>query len=187
MCPLCDTEYTGNRVLRDPLQLVKHGAPMLNFPGRPLVVITGGEPFRQNIEPLVKELIFAGFVVQVETNGTLPIPDGLAILSPKDFVVVVSPKTSKVQISVAYRANAWKYVVNAGNIGRNGLPTIALGNNNEGKLAAPPQGYDGPIYLQPCDDKDEAKNAANLKTAAEACMAHGYTLQLQLHKLIGME
>ena len=56
-----------------------------------LVVLTGGEPFRQNIVPLVKQLLQDGFTVQVETAGTLswsnfPFEDD-------ECHVVVSPKT----------------------------------------------------------------------------------------------
>ena len=36
-----------------------------------LVVLTGGEPFRQDIGPLIELLLEAGYEIQIETNGTL--------------------------------------------------------------------------------------------------------------------
>src|SRR5690554_5023141 len=45
-------------------------------PGKPYVVCTGGEPLLQLDEPLIAALHAEGFEVGVETNGTLPAPDG---------------------------------------------------------------------------------------------------------------
>ena len=61
----------------------------------PLVVLTGGEPFRQNIMPLVHQLLAARWLVQVETNGTIFSYQSLypTVMIPGEFSIVCSPKT----------------------------------------------------------------------------------------------
>ena len=44
-----------------------------------------------------------------------------------------------------------------------------------------------PVYVQPMDEYDDEKNAANLRLAMELAQRHGYRLSLQLHKIIGVE
>ncbi len=51
-----------------------------------LIVITGGEPFRQNISPLCNKLLSLGFNIQIETNGLL-----WRALDPR-IHIVCSPK-----------------------------------------------------------------------------------------------
>ncbi len=51
------------------------------------MVITGGEPLRQNIAALCEAMLAEGFKMQIETNGTLfsPLPEGVDIVcSPKN-------------------------------------------------------------------------------------------------------
>src|SRR4051812_26652612 len=66
-CPLCDTDYTTNRkvVLIDDIV-----AKVKELRNKCLVVITGGEPFRQNTtQYLCEKLLLKGYQVQIETNG----------------------------------------------------------------------------------------------------------------------
>ena len=37
------------------------------------------------------------------------------------------------------------------------------------------------------DEDDEGKNRSNTTAAINACLEHGYTLCLQMHKLVGLE
>jgi organic radical activating enzyme len=165
----------------------------------PLVVITGGEPFRQNIIPLIKGLRVNRFEVQVETNGTLS-PWGREPIPKKhpQFGVVVSPKAGKVHEDLWALIIAYKYVVNAGSVlEKDGLPSSVLGL--PAAPARPHEGYRGPIYVQPAEEKntvqyttnlyeaDEQKNEMNLRRAIKSTMQFGYILCLQTHKLIGME
>ena len=162
---------------------------MSHLPGRPLVVLTGGEPFRQNITRLVMALIEEGFSVQIETNGTLSIPEPLIHLPEAVLTIVVSPKTTKVHFTTLERANAWKYVVKNGDMGANGFPNKALGHSNAGTLATPERSFHnrGRIYMQPCDEGNAAANQRNMDECVNACMTFGHTLQLQVHKIIGVE
>lgn len=184
-CPGCDTEYTQGRGLVSPLTVLEAVKAFVNDLGRPnLVVITGGEPFRQNISTLCLLLDDADFDVQVETNGTLP-PSPLLLPS---VVIVCSPKTGKLNAEMAERVDHLKYVLHQDSICPvDGLPVLALGHKAFPKVARPPRGFDGNVYLQPMDTKDPDANARNLKAVMFSCMRYGYTLQLQIHKLIGVE
>lgn len=180
-CPDCDTEYTGSgvqNVLVD--DLVAEVQSVLGTAN--LVVITGGEPFRQNISVLVYLLRLKNITVQIETNGTLPVPPNMA----DNVVIVCSPKIGTVQKSVATRAACFKYVMSSGSVdAEDGLPILALGHSAAPKVCRPPKGV--PVYLQPMDCGEAEGNKRNLQACVESCLKHGYTLQLQTHKLIGVE
>ncbi len=187
-CPMCDTEYTSRKTMAiDTIvdKVVECAAPGWALAEAPLVVITGGEPFRQPLLPLVRELLRMGVAVQVETNGTLHRPE--LPFHHKDFHVVCSPKTGKIAQGLVPYIKALKYVATAESLMKDGLPQHALAHPNNGQVARPPKGWKGQVYLQPVDEKDEAKNAANLKAVVESCMLHGYRLCLQVHKIIEVE
>ena len=190
-CPGCDTDYTSTRTRMSPEGIVQEVQRL--HPGPRLVVITGGEPFRQNIGLLTQLLEDAGYRIQIETNGALPVPDGLA----PSTVIICSPKTFRVHPSVVDRAWAWKYVLDANHVDPlDGLPTLALYNNTKGRVARPPReffdvpGMLGAIYVQPMDEGTGfalgAANHQNMKAVIATCMKHGYTAQQQLHKNLNL-
>lgn len=179
-CPGCDTIYTGSGVeMLSPAEIVDRVGAMSGSSS--LVVITGGEPFRQNITPLVDSLVSSEYRVQVETNGTLPPPPGLST----DVVVICSPKTGKLNKATESIVAAYKYVVAHDSVGDDGLPILALGHTASPRVARPKK--QAVVYLQPMDSKDEETNRKNLDTAVSSCLEHGYVLQLQIHKIIGVE
>lgn len=182
-CPLCDTEYTNGRQLRNPETVAYEAAGMAERWEKPLFVITGGEPFRQPLAlaELVNELLEYG-EVQIETNGSLWHP-ALDISDP-DFHIVVSPKTSRVKEEIAVRAAAWKYVAQAGDLDKDGLPKTALGHPTASRLSRPVE--PAPVYLQPADEGNSFANAANAQAVLESCLANGYIYCHQLHKTIGV-
>jgi organic radical activating enzyme len=150
---------------------------------RQLVVITGGEPLRQNIKPTVSILLEFNFDVQIETNGSL-----YRDLPYDGITVVCSPKTGTINKNLAPHISALKYVGKAGDLAEDdGLPLSALDHPANPRLARPPAGFDGPIYLQPADEQDDEKNLSNLKAITESVLKYGYLLQLQVHKIIGVE
>jgi organic radical activating enzyme len=184
-CPLCDTDYTSNRAswsVDELMQVVaaRHNKQKANA----LVVITGGEPFRQPIGCLVEALVYQGYRVQIETNGTLYQPGCWG----HDLVTIVcSPKTGKVHPLLQDFIAAWKYVATADSLkdSSDGLPTSALGRASRAPLARP-SAYrllrKRAIYLQPADEGNETANAANLWAVVSSCLTHGYKLCLQIHK-----
>lgn len=180
-CPGCDTEYTQDRK-RLTLEQIYDILVSDECKGPRLVVITGGEPFRQNISPLANVLVKAGFIVQVESNGTLPPNKNLS----DDVVIVCSPKTGSVNGKMFARANCFKYVMHADSVDpTDGLPILALDHSASPRVARPRTG--SRVYLQPMDTKNIAQNHRNMMAVRDSCIKNGYILQLQLHKLIGVQ
>ncbi len=180
-CPGCDTDYTSNNAELDCSEVVNlvkesHEAPYL-------VVITGGEPFRQNIGDFCNELLAEGYKVQVESNGTLAPSFNLS----SEVYIVCSPKTGRIQRHMLERMNALKYVVNWRSVAEDGLPLLALNHTAKPHVARPPADFQGPIFVQPMDANDMVEDMMNKKAAVKLCIEHGYTLQLQIHKLVGVE
>lgn len=186
-CPSCDTEYTDKRRDMTISQIVAEIAlcstHVLETIRHPLVVITGGEPFRQNIAELVRWLIHSEFPVQIETNGTLP----PSPLFPTQATIVCSPKTGKVHRDLLPYIGAYKYVLSYDSMDLDGLPIRALNHTASPRVARPHEGFTGPVYLQPMDPKNDADYMINVRAVKRSCMQNGYTLQLQIHKIIGVE
>ncbi len=193
-CPACDTEYTQTRRLMGPGELVAEVNELWRAdvwrPGG-LVVITGGEPFRQDLGELLRELVRSGYYIQIETNGTLqpsPFNYNLDIGERQGAYIVCSPKSGKVNTAIWREACCVKYVMEEGNVYEDdGLPITALMHRAKPYVARPPAGWGRPVYLQPMDAKDPTVNMANIVAVRNSCMKHGYILQLQIHKLIGVE
>jgi 7-carboxy-7-deazaguanine synthase len=194
-CPLCDTEYTQRREM----SVWDIGTETVGkHPRISLIIITGGEPFRQCIEPLVLMLLLEKREVQIETNGKLSFgapefwfkhlhPDQRRTI-PAPLQVVVSPKTATIDPCVAINASAYKYVIKAGNVSsEDGLPISALDHplKSGHQIARPPKEWAGPIYVQPCDEQDPAANKANMAAAVAAVTDFDdprRRLCLQMHK-----
>lgn len=189
-CPFCDTEYTEGRV-RMSVSEILHDVLTVSPQGSGLVVITGGEPFRQNLTRLLDRLITNEFYVQIETNGTLPPSDykySVKTENKTGAYIVCSPKAGKVNPHTAAAACCFKYVLAHDSVlEEDGLPLKALGHTANPYVARPPVGYDRPIYVQPMDSQDADENARNIRAALESCLHFGYTLQIQIHKIVGVE
>lgn len=100
-CPFCDTLHADGREM-DADEIVRL---ISSYPSRH-VVITGGEPAMQLDAALVDRLHENGWFVQVETNGTLPLPGNV------DWVTC-SPKTDRIacgrvdEIKLLYMADGY--------------------------------------------------------------------------------
>ena len=99
-CPFCDTDfYKGEKMTA--IEIVEQ---IKQLPGRAKwVTISGGEPALQLAKDasLIAALHEAGYLIAIETNGTVELPDGFdhVTLSPKqppDKTVVLSCDTLKV-------------------------------------------------------------------------------------------
>ena len=183
-CQWCDTEYTSIREETSPTDLVQRCLELSDKVVR-LIVITGGEPMRQNIAPFIMTAIKAGYSVQVETNGTMHVEDvaKMARRSLMPLTIVVSPKTAKLHPDLVY--HALKYVVSDGEVDDDGLPNSVLGNGH--KVARPPKSFGGEVFVQPMDEQDKDKNHLHNQAAVNSCMKHGYRLCLQMHKYMGLD
>jgi organic radical activating enzyme len=188
-CPGCDTDYTSKR---DSMHVADIITTVSKLSKTGLVVITGGEPFRQNLIKLLPFLTFEGYYVQIETNGTLPPPENTVFSVITDYrqgvYIVCSPKTGKINRLTLDNSCCLKYVIEHNDYDKeDGLPLHALRHSASPRLARPPIGFKRPIYLQPMDSQNHGVNLRNQAVAIEGCMRHGYILQLQIHKIINME
>ncbi len=183
-CPSCDTDYTSDRKRQGYTWThidIKKAAKEWKGTGK-LVVLTGGEPLRQNVFPLCDLLASNGWNVQIETNG---IHDFKYEYFPDDVDIVCSPKTGSINELLKPKILCLKYVLEAGKVDPDdGLPLSVLGL--ECRVARPWPEFYGEIYVQPQDDRDPVKNKANLDAAIKSCMKFGYRLSVQTHKIAGL-
>lgn len=187
-CPACDTEYTGGNIF-DPATLLDQvkELPAATHPNAntKLIVLTGGEPLRQNVHPFILFAQANGYTVQIETNGTLPYPEH----DPLDFigmgypVIVCSPKTGRVNKNLIPFVGFWKYVLEDGYIDENGLPTRAL-QGGIGIFTDLPD--EAVVYVQPIDVGNEQDNKQHLASTVASSLQHGHRLCLQVHKIANL-
>lgn len=170
-CDFCDTEFESFKTMGLD-EIIAQTVAFSEQNGQKthnLVVITGGEPLRQPIEALCERLIAHGFTVQIETNGTI-----FRDLH-QDVQLVCSPKNAgngyfPIREDLASRINAYKFIISASHPLYKDIGPV---NDNI------------PIYVQPMDEYDAQKNAANTARAVQLVQEHGYRLSLQTHKIVG--
>ena len=177
-CNFCDTEFDSfkNFSLTEILQKVVEFSK--NSQGkivRKLVVISGGEPMRQPIEKLCKELILLNFLVQIETNGTI------FRELPREVKIICSPKISNhkyhlLRSDILQKIDALKFIISANNDDYSEVGEVGQASRNAIS-----------IYVQPMDEYDEKKNKENLQKCLDLCEENGYFLSLQTHKIIGLK
>lgn len=164
VCTFCDTDFVGTDGLgggkfadADALARAAAGA----WPGGDgmFCVLTGGEPILQVDGTLIDALHAEGFEIAVETNGTLPVPDGIdwVCVSPKSTAAL--EQTSGDELKLVYP-----------------------------QADAMPETFEGLDFrhflLQPMDGPDLA---ANTKAAVDYCKTHpAWRLSLQTHKVLGI-
>ena len=174
VCQFCDTDFVGTDgpgggKFGDAPSLAAHVAAMwpsgdpateADRSGQsPLVVCTGGEPLLQLDDDLIDALHNHGFEVAVETNGTLPVPDGV------DWVCV-SPKAGA------------PLVVTTGDELKLVFPQPGAEPGMFEHLAF------GHWFLQPMDGPDAA---ANTSATVAHCLEHPrWRLSMQTHKVLGI-
>ena len=184
-CDFCDTSFEDFNHHFSINEIINHLGNLGNTKTK-LIVITGGEPFRQNISNLVDKLLALEYTVQIETNGTLFIP----LSFRKKLVIVCSPKTANLNKELLPYINYYKYVLDANFIDPiDGLPNYNSQNMQiQANIARPNHDFDkGKIYVLPMDVLDENKNKLNLQACVKTCLDFGYKLSLQMHKYAGIE
>ena len=180
-CPGCDTDYTSKRELLTPQQLLQNIEFAKGDAPCKLVVLTGGEPFRQECGEFACLLMHNGYELQVETNGTC-CPEEFPWASP-NLTIVCSPKTPGLHGDFVYRSKGsctFKYVLREGETDPvDGLPTSVLGNKV--RVARPPGWVSKQnVYIQPFDEGDPARNEANLQHVKDISLKYGYRASCQL-------
>ena len=153
-CVWCDTKYADKiNFLLTPAQIL---ARVKKYPAS-LIVITGGEPCLQPLQPLLRLLKKNKFEVHLETNGSVDIDTSLI------DCVTVSPKKS-VNKNMLKKADVVKLVVDA----KTDISAYKKYKN---------------LYLQPEGNKKEniAKCLRMIKQNPQI------KLSLQLHKIIDIK
>ena len=167
-CKFCDTDFVGTNgpgggVIENAEKLTRsitETFPQDTSPGtRPLVVLTGGEPALQVDDDLIGALHDRDFEIAIETNGTLPLPEGI------DWITV-SPKAHT------------ELIIQSGN-------ELKLVYPQEGVF---PELFEKLHFqyflLQPQDGPNVKENT---RRAVEYCLAHPrWRLSLQTHKILGI-
>lgn len=165
VCTFCDTDFVGTDGVNggkfvDAAALAT--AVLAQWTGPTdyrLVVITGGEPLLQLDPPLIAALHAAGFEIAVETNGTIPAPDGI------DWICV-SPKAHAALVQT--RGQELKLVFPQTGVDPAGFEALAFER----------------FYLQPMDGPDRE---ATTTAAVAYCLAHPrWRLSVQTHKYLGL-
>ncbi len=165
ICKFCDTDFVGTDGdgggrFAEPGDLARAAAAAWGtVGGERFVVLTGGEPMLQVDTGLVHALHAQGFVVAIESNGTLPV-------HPAIDWVCISPKAGSdiVQRSGDELKLVWPQ------------PGIALDELESWDFAH--------FLVQPMDDAraDQNRDAA----VALALDRPKWRLSLQTHKLLGL-
>lgn len=166
-CRFCDTEFSTGAgpdggVYPDAEALADAVASHRNISGGPRwVVCTGGEPLLQLDEFLIQALRERGFLVALETNGSLRVPPGLdwICVSPKAGAPWLQKGGHELKI-------VWPQAFDLAELGD--LP------------------FDH-FFLQPRDDRDPAIRNRNLRETVQMVeLSPRWRLSLQTHKLIGI-
>jgi 7-carboxy-7-deazaguanine synthase len=165
-CPFCDTDFVGmdgeGGGRFDDAEKLADAIESAWMAGRHdrFVVFTGGEPLLQLDAALTGAVHRRGFEAAVETNGTLPLPEGLdwICVSPKANAPLVA--TSGSELKLVY-------------------PQKGLSPGDVGGLAFTH------FWLQPMDGENLAANTA---AAIAYCLEHPrWRLSLQTHKFVGLK
>lgn len=179
-CTWCDTLYSTNHTWT-PTEIL-HRCSLLDTECR-RVVITGGEPFVQNITPLVHALYGEGYDIQIETNGTLSNPS----FPFSKVTLVCSPKAGRLHEDIQRHCFNYKYVVGFEDLLEpTGYPSTPTQEN--GKRPPPqPTTLHTPttVWVMPRDDQNG--NTANRDAAVLIALQHNRRLCLQMHKILGVE
>jgi len=164
ICQFCDTDFVGtDGIGGGKFKLAQELAATIDslwptsYAASKYVVFTGGEPLLQLDSDLIEAMHAVGFEIAIETNGTLPVPEGV------DWICV-SPKMGSEL--VVRKGNEIKVV-----IPQMGQDMASYANLDFEHYFV--QAMDGPLV------------ADNLRRAIDFCKQHPqWKLSLQTHKLL---
>jgi 7-carboxy-7-deazaguanine synthase (Cx14CxxC type) len=114
VCQFCDTDFVGTDgenggKFRTPAELVALVAGLWpEGEGHRFIVCTGGEPLLQLDSALIDALHEAGFTIAIETNGTMPVPEGIdwVCVSPKMGSTLVVTKGDELKVVIPQQDQA---------------------------------------------------------------------------------
>lgn len=167
----CDTEFMSGRELGldqiDTAIIQATKGVSTSSPSHPRwLLLTGGEPLLQ-VDREFLEYFHKGWDIAIETNGTIPFPEGVFDVSRRAVHVCVSPKSAEHTLRMT-RAAEVKYVRHAGQ----SIPQTAIKCDHQ--LISPAAQADGSFRredLEWCIDLVKENPA--------------WRLSIQMHKLLG--
>lgn len=166
-CPFCDTDHRSYREMtEDEIADAVMACPSHH------VIFTGGEPALQLTAPLAERLHSAGWCIHMETNGSVPLKEGVA-----DFVdwITCSPKDAPVKIQ---RIDELKLLYE----GAHSVDKIRRFSSPETAPTHPEC-----RYLQPLDTGNAELNRAITDDTISYIKSHPiWKLSLQTHKILNV-
>ena len=145
--------------------------------------------------------------VQIETAGTLWVPQLEQLIEEKRVDIVCSPKTPSVHPMIEKYCEHYKYIVNASDpFDKDGLPFATTQSRPKRDGTDPINDIRRPLYrpnkpaciwLQPCEEYEPKPkhdgmrpnpeaNKANHTRVVQLAMRFGYRVSLQTHKILGL-
>lgn len=192
-CDFCDTDFESGEENLTFDEVVHRARRHADGNGIRMAVITGGEPFRQNIIPLIRELAKRRFeLIEVETAGTLWIPgfDSLCIELQHAFGVYVnvvcSPKTPEINKDLVKWIGAFKYIIPYQKELISPVDGLPLHPVSRKPLRRPVNKMFHEVFVQPVDPHDIIKSETATKNAIASALQYGYRLSLQTHKILNL-
>ena len=167
-CPFCDTRHQTYYEMSEEEIVEEASRHKPRY-----IVITGGEPALQLTQSLVDKLHEAGFFIQIETNGTLPLPQGI------DWVTC-SPKSLTPSLS---KGGGVQTV--------DELKVLFMGDGSDPEGIISPllgEGAGVRLFLQPLDTGDAERNDTILRDTIAYILQHPkWSLSLQTHKMLNIK
>jgi len=169
VCQFCDTDFVGTdgdgggsftNAVALAKAVVSYWPESITDVIHPYVICTGGEPLLQLDKDLIEAFHNEGVELAIETNGTLPVPEGVdwVCVSPKSGSTVVVEKGDEIKLVYPQEGHQ---------------PSDFVHLNFEH------------FFLQPMFDEDENDH---VKETIEYCLTHPrWSLSLQSHKLLGLQ
>ena len=108
ICQFCDTDFVGvdgengGKFTTPEMLAAKVASLWPEGEAHRFIVCTGGEPLLQIDRPLIDALHAEGFTIAIETNGTLPVPEGIdwVCVSPKADAELVVTRGDELKVVV---------------------------------------------------------------------------------------
>ena len=169
VCQFCDTDFVGTdgdggggftNAVALAKAVVSYWPESITDVIHPYVICTGGEPLLQLDKDLIEAFHNEGVELAIETNGTLPVPEGVdwVCVSPKSGSTVVVEKGDEIKLVYPQEGHQ---------------PSDFVHLNFEH------------FFLQPMFDEDENDH---VKETIEYCLTHPrWSQSLQSHKLLGLQ
>jgi 7-carboxy-7-deazaguanine synthase len=164
VCKFCDTDFVGTDgesggkfASSEQLAGKIDSLWPTSYAASKYVVFTGGEPLLQLDAALIDSMHGHGFEIAIETNGTLPVPDGV------DWICVSPKRGSELKV---HKGSELKVVIPQAEQNLQDYESMEFEH----------------FFVQPMDGPDKEKNT---KLAIDVCKNNPkWKLSLQTHKLL---